>query len=122
MRRFNKYSDEERELQSTLLSRRYPMPQGGAEPDKWTQTVRSVFTRTWADSTGASIAEALYNLLIGLVLGYGFLVNWLIVRFVPHGALARINGLAFLAGYFVSCFLGVYLFGASRRPGVSFIG
>ena len=122
MRWFEKRRDDERELQDTLLSHRYPMPQERPAPVKWSQTVQSVFTRTVADSTGIPIGDSLYNLVIGLVLCWGFLINWMIVRFVPHSALESINILVFLAGYFASCFLGVYLFTSSENPIVSFIG
>lgn len=122
MRWFGKCRGDEAELQNTLLSRRYHMPQENPAPVKWSQTVQSIFTRTLADSSGTTIPDALYNLVIGLVLCWGFLVNWLIVKYIPHSALESINIWGFLIGYFASCFLGVYLFTTSETPLVSFIG
>lgn len=84
--------------------------------------VPRVFERTEEDSAGARISAGRYNLLIGLVLCWGFLVNWLIVRFVPYEAVADVHWLVFLIGYFVSCFLGVRIFTKSQTPAISFIG
>jgi FtsH-binding integral membrane protein len=122
MKWFGKHRDDDSDLQNALLLRRYPMPQEKPAPTKWSQTAQSVFNRTLADSTGTIIPDALYNIVIGLVLCWGFLVNWLIVHFVPHSALVSINIWVVLVGYFASCFLGVYLFTSSEKPIVSFIG
>lgn len=63
-----------------------------------------------------------YNLIIGLVLLWGFGVNWLMVRFIPVRSIESIDFRLFLIGYFGSCLLGVYLFKNSPNPLVSFIG
>lgn len=46
----------------------------------------------------------------------------MIVREVNTAWLANINPWIFIAGYFASCFFGVYLFNKSEEPAVSFIG
>lgn len=79
-----------------------------------------VFQRTGTDT--ATVSGATYNLLIGLVLCWGFLVNWVIVREVDTAWLTNINPLIFFGGYFASCFFGVYLFNKSEEPAISFIG
>lgn len=79
-----------------------------------------VFGRRSASSR--EMAPGLYNLVIGLVLLWGFLVNGLLVVNIDPESLQAINHWVFLAGYFASCFLGVYLFESSRSPWVSFIG
>ena len=79
-----------------------------------------VFDRT--NSPGKLISPSKYNLTIGLVLGWGFLVNWLTVKFIPTAAILHINPWVFFIGYFVLCFLGVFLFNKSANPVVSFIG
>jgi FtsH-binding integral membrane protein len=84
--------------------------------------MENVFKRTDRDSPGAIIPAAVYNLIIGATLGWGFLVNWLIVRYVPWEALARVNIWVFLLAYMGSCFLGVFLFTKSSSPAVSFLG
>lgn len=63
-----------------------------------------------------------YNLIIGMVLLWGFAVNWLIVKFISAQSIQTVNFLFFLVGYLVSCSFGVYLFKSSTNPWVSFIG
>lgn len=83
---------------------------------------KDVYSRTSDDSTGASVSDGVYNLIIGLVLCWGFLVNWFMVKNIPFSALQNINPLFFFLGYFASCLLGIYLFTKSQNPLVSFIG
>lgn len=63
-----------------------------------------------------------YNLTIGLVLLWGFTVNWLMVRYIPVEPLLQINPWVFFGAYLASCFFGVYLFSRSVNPLVSFAG
>ena len=63
-----------------------------------------------------------YNLIIGIVLLWGFAVNWLIVKSISTQSIQSINYFLFLIGYFASCFFGVYLFKNSSNPWTSFIG
>lgn len=79
-----------------------------------------VFQRTGTDT--ATVSGATYNLVIGLVLCWGFLVNWVIVREVNTAWLANINPWIFFVGYFASCFFGIFLFNKSEEPAISFIG
>lgn len=83
---------------------------------------KSVFARTQAESSGETVSRAFYNLTIGAVLSWGFLVNWWTVRNIPPDVIYSINHWVFLIGYFASCFLGVYLFTSSTNPWVSFLG
>jgi FtsH-binding integral membrane protein len=83
---------------------------------------KSVFLRTQADSTGAEISRNVYNLIIGLTLGWGFFVNYCMIQAIPADVIVGINPWVFFIGYFASCFLGVYLFQTSSNPAVSFIG
>lgn len=69
-----------------------------------------------------TISPAAYNLVIGLTLLWGFLVNWWMVGNVSVEWLRSINVWVFVGGYFASCFLGVYLFSRSSNPWVSFLG
>lgn len=79
-----------------------------------------VFSRTSTD--GELISDGSYNLVIGLALCWGFLVNWWMVKNIPAASIASIPPLAFFFGYFAVCLLGVYLFNTSKKPMVSFIG
>ena len=109
-------------LQSVLLNRRYNLPKLRSGFVMGANVVKSVFARTDSDSPGKEIPGSLYNLIIGLVLCWGFGVNWLMLKYIPYEALASINPLYFFIGYFASCLLGIYLFKASEIPFVSFIG
>jgi FtsH-binding integral membrane protein len=82
----------------------------------------SVFSRGESDSRGARVGANTYNLVIGLVLAWGFLINWIMVRKIPYSSIANINQWVFYIGYFAACFLGMALFTKSRNPFVSFIG
>ena len=82
----------------------------------------SVWARTEASSSGERISGGFYNLLIGLVLCWGFLVNWLMIKFIPYETVASIHWLVFLIGYFACCLGGIYLFTNSQMPLVSFLG
>ena len=80
----------------------------------------SVFDRT--STTDPTISATVYNLIIGLTLCWGFVVNWLMVTNIAPEAIASINPWIFFIGYFASCFFGIYLFNSSTNPVVSFIG
>jgi len=79
-----------------------------------------IFKRKETDAEIISAGK--YNFVIGVVLFWGFFVNWLIVKNVDPLFLRSINLWVFLIGYFASCFFGVYLFRKSDNPFVSFIG
>ena len=79
-----------------------------------------VFKRKTANAE--IVSDSKYNLMIGIVLCWGFFVNWLLVVNVDPVFLRSINIWVFLIGYFASCFFGVYLFNKSDKPFVSFIG
>jgi len=84
--------------------------------------MENVFKRSQSDSVGAIISDNAYNMTIGLVLGWGFLVNWFIVKNVSYQSIAGINPIIFFILYFASCFFGVYLYTKSKNPLISFIG
>ncbi len=80
----------------------------------------SVFDRSVLD--GPEVSGSTYNLVIGLVLLWGFAVNWYIVKTVTPESIMHINMWVFLIGYFASCFFGIFLFQKSDNPIISFIG
>lgn len=61
-----------------------------------------------------------YNLIIGAVVLYGFIINAIMVATCGH-LFAKMNMIAFLVGYFVLCLLGVFIT-RSNNPITSFIG
>ncbi len=82
----------------------------------------NVFSRDESTSSGPIISGNLYNLVIGLVLCWGFFINYLIVKNIPAQSIAQINPFIFMIGYFVSCFIGISMFKKSDNPFISFIG
>lgn len=80
----------------------------------------NVFDRT--EVVGKEVSANLYNLVIGLVLCWGFLVNWFMVQAIPVEVIYSVSPWVFIIGYFVCCFLGIYLFRSSDSAFVSFIG
>lgn len=79
-----------------------------------------VFDRTETDDK--IISASVYNLVIGLTLMWGFVVNWYMVLTIPAESISEINPIIFFVGYFASCFLGIFLYRNSNKPIVSFIG
>lgn len=82
----------------------------------------TVFNRTEQDSQGQIINPGIYNLIIGLVLCWGFFVNYLMVKFIPTESIAAVNPLIFFIGYFALCFAGIMIFTRSADPIISFLG
>ena len=81
-----------------------------------------VFERTDETSTGERISAGFYNLTIGAVLCWGFLVNWLMVEMIPVEAVLSIHPAVFFVAYFVFALGGVWVFSRSTNPAVSFLG
>lgn len=69
------------------------------------------------------VAPEIYNLIIGGVLLYGFLVNCFMVAFCSDAALSLMDNYAlFLIGYIVMIIVGSLMIHGSKNPVVSFIG
>ncbi len=83
---------------------------------------QNVFNRTSDKNNPDKISANLYNLIIGLSLAWGFIINWHIVTTIDTQSLTSIHPIIFFGGYFLSCFAGVYLFNKSHNPIVSFCG
>lgn len=82
-------------------------------------------SRKKARMNGAdSITASAYNLIIGGVLLYGFIVNALIVWLGGNSLVYFIanNYLIFFILYFVLCFAGIILSAKSQNPLTSFLG
>ena len=82
----------------------------------------TVFQRTAEQSTGPVVSTNIYNLVIGLVLCWGFFINWLIVKNVPYEAVAGISPLLFILLFFGLSLTGAFIFNRSANPFISFIG
>ena len=70
---------------------------------------------------GREVSERKYYNLIGLNLGYGLIVNMLMVAFLGD-SVRHINMLVFLLIYFASAFAGIALMASSNNVVTSFIG
>jgi FtsH-binding integral membrane protein len=81
-----------------------------------------VFDRTETESSGTELSAGTYNLVIGLVLLWGFGLNWYMVKTIPVETLLQIRPLFFFGGYFLLCIGGIFLFQKSTSPFLSFIG
>jgi FtsH-binding integral membrane protein len=83
----------------------------------------NVFERRLSDAqTGELISAVRYNLVIGAVLLWGFIINWVIVQSVPVQLIQSADPKIFLLGYFVSCCFGMRLISNSMNSWRSFIG
>lgn len=67
------------------------------------------------------LSSSMYNGLIGIVLLYGFVLNYLMVKYCTEFFLTM-NFWVLLIGYFVLCLIGIFMSKASDNPVVSFIG
>lgn len=72
-------------------------------------------------STYREISVVTYNLLIGLILIWGFIINALMVKFATPYFL-EMNQLALIIGYFVICIIGMAISAHSDNAFISFIG
>ena len=62
-----------------------------------------------------------YNLVLGGVVIYGLVLN-IIMCAALGSRMARVNPIALLIGYFISCLAGIFMSHKSSNPIVSFIG
>ncbi|MCQ2511477.1 MAG: Bax inhibitor-1 family protein [Lachnospiraceae bacterium] len=67
------------------------------------------------------ISTQSYNMIMGLTVAYGLLVNLLICKFFGN-AYAIINPILLLIGYLVLCFAGCFIARKSNNPVISFLG
>jgi FtsH-binding integral membrane protein len=70
---------------------------------------------------GTIITDSKYNLIIGIMLIYGFLMNG-ILAYTTTEIVLNINPLVVIIGYFISCFIGSMLVVRSHNPVISFVG
>lgn len=81
--------------------------------DYWDSYFRSDYGNTMSRSS--------YNLLIGGILLWGFIINALMVKYATPYILS-INPIALIIGYFIIAFLGIFISARSTSAIVSFIG
>ena len=80
----------------------------------------SVFSRT--SSSGKLLSPAVYNLMIGVTLLWGFLANFFIVKSVPAESIMAFGHIPFFIGVLVCALAGAWIFNRSDNPAVSFFG
>lgn len=74
------------------------------------------------DSHDKLLSDSKYNLAIGMILLWGFFVNYLIVNFMPLSFYEKVDPIVLLIGYFVLCLAGSMMSKISKNPVISFIG
>ena len=72
-------------------------------------------------SEGAIVSDQKYNIIIGAMLLYGFIMNAIMVLLTGQFFM-EMNPIVFLIGYFVSALIGSIMVNVSKNPIVSFIG
>ena len=83
----------------------------------------SVWDRDYADPS-LIISDRLYNLTIGAVLMWGFLVNALMVKMIDPVMIMEVipNPIIFYVGYLICSIAGIMIYTRSDNPWVSFLG
>lgn len=71
-----------------------------------------------------TISHEMYNLIIGGVLMYGFLVNCFMTAFLGDSIMSFVytNPIAFFVSYIVMVIAGVFMVKKSDNPAISFVG
>lgn len=72
--------------------------------------------------TNHALSASTYNAVLGLVLLWGFALNWWMVATIPTESVKAINPIVFIIGYFASALVGIWMMHASNNPVVSFLG
>lgn len=67
------------------------------------------------------ISASSYNLIIGAMLLYGFIINVILVLFAGS-IVSAINPIALLIGYFICVIVASFMVAKSQNPVISFIG
>jgi len=68
------------------------------------------------------LSPAAYNVAIGMVLFWGFGVNFYMVQNIPPEAAMQFGVWPFIIGYMACCFAGVMMYSRSDNPAISFVG
>jgi FtsH-binding integral membrane protein len=68
------------------------------------------------------LSPAAYNATIGMVLFWGFGVNFYMVENIPPEAAMQFGFWPFMIGYMACCFAGVMIYSRSDNPAISFVG
>jgi FtsH-binding integral membrane protein len=89
---------------------------GGLFGTREAKEARKVF-----NENTVQVSDRLYNMIIGAVLLWGFVINALMCTYMSDVFL-QWNPIAVIIGYFISCMLGVLLVHRSKSAAVSFIG
>ena len=85
---------------------------------------KSIEERRVLPAGATELSERAFNLIIGGVLLWGFLLNYLMVAFYTpqvYRLISQIGYRGFLLGYFVLCIAGSFMI-ATPKPVLSFIG
>jgi FtsH-binding integral membrane protein len=74
------------------------------------------------DPGADQVSDRTYNLTIGVVLCWGFAVNYVLVHRVPYEALLGVSRWQSVGLYFISIMLGTLIYSLSDNPKISLVG
>lgn len=81
------------------------------------------FSKSVRDTGSVStMSEGSFNFMLGLVLCWGFFINWVMVSRISAETYLAYPSWALIVGFLVLSFAGIALFKASENPVVSFFG
>lgn len=81
------------------------------------------FSKSVRDTGSTStMSEGSFNFMLGLVLCWGFFINWVMVSRISAETYLAYPSWALIVGFLVLSFAGIALFKASENPVVSFFG
>ena len=82
----------------------------------------NVFDRIEIESPGTRMGAHIYNLVIGLMLCWGMVINWLGAKNLHSAVIANVDPLFFMLGCLGICCIGTLLIKTSTQLLISFLG
>jgi len=82
----------------------------------------NVFDRIEIESPGARMGTRIYNLVIGLMLCWGMVINWLGAENLHSAIIANVDPLLFMLGCLCICCVGALLIKTSTQLLITFLG
>jgi len=77
--------------------------------------------RFFQNPTDVIVSDRVYNMVIGIVIAYGVLVNMVMVKYLSP-VFVNMNPLLLFIGYIVLCLAGTFIAYRSDNPYMSFLG
>ncbi len=81
----------------------------------------TLYRKAEAAGREEAVSGAMYNLILGGMLVWGFAINFLMVKYLPVQVLA-VNPIVFLVAFLALCFGGIWIVNRTESAAVAFIG